>query len=66
MRLLKRSVAPWVDAYGAPTPYVKDTTDDTMILFQEAVEANVEMNLYLYNNIISKFAKAREADDVPE
>jgi len=69
LRLLERNVAPSADAYGALILYVKDTTDDAsnaMILFQEAVEAKVEMNLYLYNNIISKLAKARKADNALE
>ena len=69
LRLLERNVAPSADAYGALILNVKDTTDDAsnaMILFQEAVEAKVEMNLYLYNNIISKLAKARKADNALE
>jgi len=69
LRLLERNVAPSADAYGALILHVKDTTDDAsnaMILFQEAVEAKVEMNIYLYNNIISKLAKARKADNALE
>jgi len=69
LRLLKRDVAPSVDAYGALKLYVKDTNDDAsnvIILFQVAVEVKVEMNVYLYNDIISKLAKAREVDDAPE
>lgn len=69
LRLLEQNLAPSADAYGALILYVKDTTDDAsnaMILFQEAVDANVEMNLYLYNNIISKLAKARKADNALE
>ncbi|KXN80907.1 Pentatricopeptide repeat-containing protein 5, mitochondrial [Leucoagaricus sp. SymC.cos] len=64
-RLVEQGAAPSADAYGALILYVKDTTDDVsnaMMLFREAVEAKVEMNIYLYNNIISKLAKARKAD----
>ncbi|KAF7433545.1 hypothetical protein PC9H_005503 [Pleurotus ostreatus] len=65
IRILDQGGAPTADAYGALILYVKDTTDDTsnaMALFQEAQSQNVAPNLYLYNNIISKLAKARKAD----
>ncbi|KAJ7233774.1 hypothetical protein C8J57DRAFT_1381560 [Mycena rebaudengoi] len=65
MRILELGGAPTADAYGALILYVKDTTDDTsnaMALFQEAQVHRVVLNQYLYNNIISKLAKARKAD----
>ncbi|KAJ7719606.1 hypothetical protein B0H14DRAFT_3628973 [Mycena olivaceomarginata] len=65
MRILEMGGAPSADAYGALILYVKDTTDDTsnaMALFQEAQVHRVPPNQYLYNNIISKLAKARKAD----
>ncbi|KAJ6538921.1 hypothetical protein B0H10DRAFT_2245479 [Mycena sp. CBHHK59/15] len=65
MRILELGGAPSADAYGALILYVKDTTDDTsnaMALFQEAQVHRVQPNQYLYNNIISKLAKARKAD----
>ncbi|KAJ7770639.1 hypothetical protein B0H16DRAFT_1685894 [Mycena metata] len=65
MRILEMGGAPNADAYGALILYVKDTTDDTsnaMALFQEAQVHRVAPNQYLYNNIISKLAKARKAD----
>jgi len=65
MRILEQGGAPSADAYGALILYVKDTTDDTsnaMSLFQEAQFRGVHPNQYLYNNIISKLAKARKAD----
>ncbi|KAF8632397.1 hypothetical protein AX17_004838 [Amanita inopinata Kibby_2008] len=64
-RMLERGGAPTADAYGALILHVKDTTDDTsnaMALFQEAQLHNVKPNQYLFNNIISKLAKARKAD----
>ncbi|KAJ6571894.1 hypothetical protein B0H19DRAFT_1131799 [Mycena capillaripes] len=65
VRILEMGGAPSADAYGALILYVKDTTDDTsnaMALFQEAQVHRVPPNQYLYNNIISKLAKARKAD----
>ncbi|KAJ7442553.1 hypothetical protein B0H11DRAFT_1749070 [Mycena galericulata] len=65
MRILELGGAPTADAYGALILYVKDTTDDTsnaLALFQEAQVHRVVPNQYLYNNIISKLAKARKAD----
>ncbi|RDB15624.1 Pentatricopeptide repeat-containing protein 5, mitochondrial [Hypsizygus marmoreus] len=65
MRILEQGGAPSADAYGALIYHVKDTTDDTsnaMALFQEAQQQGVAPNQYLYNNIISKLAKARKAD----
>ncbi|KAL0949848.1 hypothetical protein HGRIS_009881 [Hohenbuehelia grisea] len=69
MRVLDNGGAPSADAYGALILYVKETTDDTsnaMSLFREAQMQGVIMNLYLYNNIISKLAKARKADHALE
>ncbi|KAF7309749.1 hypothetical protein MIND_00346700 [Mycena indigotica] len=65
VRMLDMGGAPTADAYGALILYVKDTTDDTsnaVALFQEAQVHRVVPNQYLYNNIISKLAKARKAD----
>ncbi|KAJ7066654.1 hypothetical protein C8F01DRAFT_1020191 [Mycena amicta] len=65
VRILEMGGAPTADAYGALILYVKDTTDDTsnaVALFQEAQVHRVVPNQYLYNNIISKLAKARKAD----
>lgn len=69
LRIIEHGAAPSADAYGALILYVKDTTDDAsnaMMLYREAAQANVEMNIYLYNNIISKLAKARKADHALE
>ncbi|THV04541.1 hypothetical protein K435DRAFT_850798 [Dendrothele bispora CBS 962.96] len=65
MRILEHGGTPSADAYGGLILHVKDTTDDTsnaMALYQEAVVRGVVPNQYLYNNIISKLAKARKAD----
>ncbi|KAF5349344.1 hypothetical protein D9758_011776 [Tetrapyrgos nigripes] len=65
MRILEQGGTPSADAYGGLILHVKDTTDDTsnaMALYQEAVTRGVVPNAYLYNNIISKLAKARKAD----
>ncbi|KAF5389404.1 hypothetical protein D9757_004399 [Collybiopsis confluens] len=64
-RILEQRGAPSADAYGGLILHVKDTTDDTsnaMALFNESQMLNVVPNHYLYNNIISKLAKARKAD----
>jgi pentatricopeptide repeat protein len=65
LRLIEQGASPSADAYGALILSVKDTTDDAsnaLLLFNEALSSNIKMNIYLYNNIISKFAKARKAD----
>lgn len=65
LRLLEQGGAPSADAYGALIQYVKDTTDDTsgaVQLFEESQTRGVTPNIYLYNNIISKLAKARKAE----
>lgn len=64
-RILEQGGTPSADAYGALIHHVKDTTDDTsnaMALYQESQFRGVRCNLYLYNTIISKLAKARKAD----
>ncbi|KAJ4468280.1 hypothetical protein J3R30DRAFT_1694211 [Lentinula aciculospora] len=64
-RIIERGGAPSADAYGGLILNVKDTTDDTsnsMALFNESQTLRVIPNHYLYNNIISKLAKARKAD----
>ena len=64
-RILEVGGSPSPDAYGALVQHVTSTTDDAanaMALFQEAMARNVTPNLYLYNTIISKLAKARKAD----
>ncbi|PCH41686.1 hypothetical protein WOLCODRAFT_151735 [Wolfiporia cocos MD-104 SS10] len=65
-RILENGGVMSADAYGALIHLVKDTTDDSQValnLFNEAREAGVVPNLYLYNTIISKLARARKADD---
>ena len=65
LRILDQGRRPSADAYGVLIEHLKDTTDDTsgaVALFQEALEGGIRPNLYLYNNIISKLAKARKAD----
>jgi pentatricopeptide repeat protein len=65
LRILDQGRAPSADAYGVLIQFVKDTTDDTsgaITLFQEGLERGMRPNIYLYNNIISKLAKARKAD----
>jgi pentatricopeptide repeat protein len=68
-RILDQSGAPSADAYGALIQSVKDTTDDcsnALALFEESQARGVAPNLYLYNTIISKLAKARKADHAIE
>ena len=65
LRVLDQGCTPSADAYGVLIQHVKDTTDDTsgaVALFQEAMEGGTKPNLFLYNNIISKLARARKAD----
>jgi len=65
VRVLEQGGAPSADAYGGLILHVKDTTDDTsnaLALYRESQEREVTPNIYLYNNIISKLAKARKAD----
>ncbi|KAF9078125.1 hypothetical protein BDP27DRAFT_1310822 [Rhodocollybia butyracea] len=68
-RILRQGGAPSADAYGGLILKVKETTDDAsnaMTLFNESQRLGVVPNHYLYNNIISKLAKARKADAVLE
>lgn len=65
LRIINHGGAPTADAYGALINSIKDTTDDPSVareLFEESVRLQVLPNLYLYNIIISKMAKARKAD----
>lgn len=64
-RITSNGGIPSPDAYGSLIECVKDTTDDTsnaMALFSEAQMLGCTPNVYLYNTIISKLAKARKAD----
>ena len=64
-RITSNHGIPSPDAYGSLIECVKDTTDDTsnaMALFSEAQALGCTPNVYLYNTIISKLAKARKAD----
>ena len=64
-RILQQGGVPSADAYGALILHVKDTTDDTsnaMALFQESQSLGVAPNIFMYNTVISKLAKARKAD----
>ncbi|TCD69205.1 hypothetical protein EIP91_008501 [Steccherinum ochraceum] len=64
-RILEHGGTPSADAYAALIQRVKDTTDDTanaMTLFQEARARGVSPNIFLYNTVISKLAKARKVD----
>ncbi|OSD01996.1 hypothetical protein PYCCODRAFT_1368445 [Trametes coccinea BRFM310] len=64
-RILQHGGVPSADAYGALILNVKDTTDDTsnaMALYQESQTYGVTPNIFMYNTIISKLAKARKAD----
>ncbi|KAF8432582.1 hypothetical protein L210DRAFT_3413442 [Boletus edulis BED1] len=64
-RITATGGVPSPDAYGSLIECVKDTTDDTsnaMALFTESQMLGTKPNVYLYNTIISKLAKARKAD----
>lgn len=64
-RITSNGGIPSPDAYGSLIECVKDTTDDTsnaMALFNDAQMIGCSPNVYLYNTIISKLAKARKAD----
>jgi pentatricopeptide repeat protein len=68
-RILQQGGSPSPDAYGVLIQNVKDTTDDNtnaLALFNEAIDLGVTPNVYLYNTIISKLAKARKADTALE
>lgn len=64
-RMLQYGRAPSADAYGALIRCVNDTTDDSANaydLFRESQIHGVAPNVYLYNTMISKLAKARKAN----
>lgn len=64
-RITSQGGTPSADAYGALIECVKDTTDDTsnaMSIYQESQAIGCTPNIYLFNTIISKLAKARKAD----
>ncbi|OCH93223.1 hypothetical protein OBBRIDRAFT_790392 [Obba rivulosa] len=65
-RIIASGSAPSTDAYGALLLNVTDTTDDAsnaMALWNEAISRGVTPSTFMYNNIISKLAKARRADE---
>jgi pentatricopeptide repeat protein len=65
LRILEYGGAPSADAYGALISCVKDTTDDSAnaySLYRESQIHGVVPNVFLYNTMISKLAKARKAD----
>ncbi|EKM59023.1 uncharacterized protein PHACADRAFT_205203 [Phanerochaete carnosa HHB-10118-sp] len=69
LRILEQGGCPSADAYGALIERVSNTTDDTenaWRLFQEAIAHDTRPNIYLYNNMISKLARARKADQALE
>jgi pentatricopeptide repeat protein len=64
-RITAQGGVPSADAYGALIECVKDTTDDTsnaVSLYREAMAIGCRPNVYMFNTIISKLAKARKAD----
>lgn len=68
-RITSQGGTPTPDAYGALIECVKDTTDDTsnaMNLYRESQAVGCVPNVYLFNVIISKLAKARKADHALE
>lgn len=65
MRIIEQGGTPSADAYGALISSLRDTTDDTsnaLQLWDEALARDVRPNIFMYNTIISKLAKARKAD----
>ncbi|KAG9127352.1 hypothetical protein FRC07_014648 [Ceratobasidium sp. 392] len=64
-RIIAQGGAPSADAYGALIAGVKNTTDDAQVareLFEEARKLGVPANIFLYNTVISKAARARKAE----
>lgn len=64
-RIIAQGGAPSADAYGALIAGVKNTTDDAHVareLFEEARKLGVPANIFLYNTVISKAARARKAE----
>jgi pentatricopeptide repeat protein len=69
LRILEYGGTPSADAYGALISCVKDTTDDSAnaySLYRESQIRGVAPNVFLYNTMISKLAKARKVDLVME
>ena len=64
-RIMEQGGTPSADAYGALISTLKETTDDTshaLQLWDEALSRDVRPNIFMFNTIISKLAKARKAD----
>ena len=64
-RIAEQGGIPSADAFGALIECVKDTTDDTsnaMAVYQDSRTVGCTPNVYMFNTIISKLAKARKAD----
>ena len=64
-RITAAGGVPSPDAFGSLIECMRDTTDDTsnaLDLFTDSLSLGVKPNVYLYNTIISKLAKARKAD----
>jgi pentatricopeptide repeat protein len=64
-KIIEQGGSPSADAYGGLIECVKDTTDDTsnaIALYRESKAVGCTPNVYLFNTIISKLAKARKAD----
>ncbi|KAL5637090.1 hypothetical protein ACGC1H_000909 [Rhizoctonia solani] len=64
-RIIAQGGAPSADAYGALIAGIKNTTDDAHVareLFEEARKLGVPANIFLYNTVISKAARARKAE----
>ncbi|KAG8689945.1 hypothetical protein FRC11_014753 [Ceratobasidium sp. 423] len=64
-RIIGQGGAPSADAYGALIAGIKNTTDDAHVareLFEEARKLGVPANIFLYNTVISKAARARKAE----
>jgi len=64
-RITAQGGTPSPDAYGSLIECVKDTTDDTsnaVALYRESQVVGCTPNVYLFDTIISKLAKARKAD----
>lgn len=65
IRIIDAGGVPSADAYGALIAHTKDTTDDAanaLLYWEDAISRGVRPNIFMYNTIISKLAKARRAD----
>ncbi|GJJ07808.1 hypothetical protein Clacol_002013 [Clathrus columnatus] len=65
IRIVDAEGVPSADAYGALIAHTKDTTDDAanaLLYWEDAISRGVQPNIFMYNTIISKLAKARRAD----